>query len=259
MSCSCGPKERYELEIIDIIKHDEFTYSYDFKGDLESWHEGDASKLILDVDGKEEARRFSYVTLEDEDLIRFTTRIKSSPSSYKSKLHEHKIGDVLKVSSPKEGLRLKRENRPVALISNGVGIAAIRAYIKKYEKDSLGIPEMLQINVDRHGKIFQEEMNDFEKRLSFRSIYLDDRKTFYSRLDFEMQTLMEKHQVEPYIYVIGSDAFVIETRSHLKTLGFSNEDILIEKHVLSSESCGCGPDNGCGCGANIIKTIGGIN
>ncbi len=259
MSCSCGPKERYKLEIIDIIKHDDVTYSYDFKGDLRSWNEGDASKLFLQVNGKEEARRFSYATLDDEEVIRFTTRIKSSPSFYKSKLHEHQIGDVLEVSHPKEGIRLLRENRPIALLSNGVGIAATRAFIKKYEKDRTGIPEMLQINVDRTGKIYSEEMSLFEERLPFKSIYLNNRNQFFTSLDSEIQSLMERRDADPYIYIVGSDAFVIETRSHLKALGFRNEDILIEKHVLSSEACGCGPDNGCGCGANIIKTIGGIS
>lgn len=259
MSCSCATKERYKLEIIDIVKHNDITYSYDFKGDLKSWNEGDASKLYLQVDEKEEARKFSYATLADENIIRFTTRIKSSPSEYKSKLLTFKIGDTVEISNPKEGLRLRRDDRPLALLSNGVGIAATRAFIKAYEKDNAGIPEILQINVDRYGAIYYDEMAMIEKRLPFKSIYLNNRETFYNQLDSELQALMTSYDVEPYIYVVGSDAFVLETRSYLKNVGFTDEDIIMEDHVLSSEACGCGPDNGCGCGANIIKTIGGFS
>ena len=259
MSCSCGTKEKYKLKIINIIKHNEVTYSYELKGDLNSWHEGDASKLYLQVGEKEEARKFSYATLSDENIIRFTTRIISHPSNYKSRLLEHKIGDLVVVSNPTGDFRLKRENRPVVLLSNGVGIAAMRAFVKAYEKDATKIPEMLQINVDRSGKIYFDEMKMIEKKLPFESIYLKSRESFYEQLDVKLQKLLVNYDAEPYIYIVGSDAFVLETRSHLKGVGFTDEEILIEKHVLSSEACGCGPDSGCGCGANIIKTIGGLN
>lgn len=258
MSCSCGTTERKKVKILDIIQHDDTIYSFDLEDNLENWQEGDASKLYLQLADKEEARKFSFATLKDERIIRFTTRIKDLPSHYKTRLLQHTVGDELEISNPVGDLKLMREDRPIVFLSNGVGIAAVRPFIKAYEKDSTSIPKVLQINVDRSHKLYSEEMSTLENNLPFKSIYADSRTAFYKQLDSELQALLGDH-TDPYIYVIGSDHFVLDVRSHLKTVGFSDKDILIEKHVLSSESCGCGPDNGCGCGANIIKTIGGFN
>ncbi len=257
MSCSCSTQERLSVKLINIVKHNEETYSYDFQKDMMmDWYEGDSSKLFLQSSEGEEGRKFSHASLPEEEIIRFTTRIRPNPSAYKKTLSSLKIGDRVEMTPPSGHFRLIREDRPIVLISNGVGIAAVRSLVKAFDKDDYGIPFMLQINVDHSGEIYDDEFEEIARRQShFKSVYTKGRKAFYQTLDYELQKFVFSSFDHPWLYVVGSDEFVEDTIQHLTSVGYGREDILTDGNKSAGGTCGCSSTGGCGCGSNIIQAI----
>jgi ferredoxin-NADP reductase len=238
------------LTLKDIVKHNEDTYSFDFdipKGF--NWVEGDSSKLyIKDLFG-ELGKVFSYATLPNEAIVRFTTRIREERSHYKNLLSKVAIGSSVEVTPPKGDFKLRRHNQPIIIASNGVGIAATRSLIKAYEENSFGIPKLVQINIDKKNHIYKDEFRDImNRKRNFMSLFVSSRESYYQMLDHEIQRVIMK---EPNIYIVGSDNFVIDTYNHLKDMGIDEQKLITEGHVFGG--CGCSSSEGCGCGSNIVS------
>lgn len=258
MACACSSAERTKIQLNNIIKHNEETYSFDFQSPtLSEWSEGDSSKVYLDVLGKEVGKKFSYATLPEEGIVRFTTRIRRDRSAYKSSLFALKPGDHVEVTMPSGEFKLQRINKPIVILSNGVGIATARSLIKAYEVDQDNIPMMLQINVDSSGRIYHDELSELEKDIKgFTSLYTTHRSEFYNELDHKLQAILLE-DADPLIYIVGGDGFVSGTLSYLKDVGFEDDSLKTDGHV--GETCGCETDGGCGCGSNIVTQIIPIN
>ena len=253
MSCACASKPRLRLELLRVEQVHEETFTFEFKSpEPLEWQEGDSSKIYLNVAGNEQGKKFSFASLPSENVVRFTTRIRKERSDYKDVLSNIDVGENVEVSLPSGQFKLRREDRPIVLLSNGVGIAAMRTFIKSYEGDQTGIPSMIQINVDSKSSIYQTEFSEIELRLDmFKSIYVKHRSTFINQLDFEVQNIISNRVEPPLFYVVGSDVFVNDTILHLNAVGIQSEDIITDGHK-SGGTCGCSSDAGCGCGANIV-------
>ncbi len=256
MSCACASKPRHWLRLENISQDSDETFSFDFSSEEEiSWKEGDSSKIFLMVSGTEQGKKFSHATLPSERIIRFTTRVRKDKSAYKAALSELNLGQWLEISMPEGQFALRRDNRPIFLLSNGVGIAATRALVKAFEKDQTMIPELIQINVDSNSAIYRDEFIKLEDELStFKSKYLKHRGEFYEHLDYELQEAFMRFIQEPLFYVVGSDAFVSDTIVHLEMVGIEPESIITDGHK-SGGTCGCSSDAGCGCGANLVTNF----
>lgn len=249
MACGgCSSDRSYTLQLIDKVQHNDTTVSFDFAG-LEkfTWKEGDSSKLFVPIDGVMEGMKFSYVTLPEEKLVRFTTRIRHERSDYKEQMNQLTIGDLVEVSEPDGSFALQRDSRPALLLSNGVGIAAMRGLVKSFGKDQEGVNRLTQINVDNTGDLYKEEFEALAERLnSFKSIYVNHREEFYKQVDFESQTLMLTSGYVPLFYVVGSESFLLDVTAYLMSVGFDETDVVTDGQGCGS-SCGCGSSGGCGC------------
>lgn len=230
MGCGQETRKNFYGELINIIKHDEITYSFDFNSDdIKHWNEGDSSMLIVSVNDTIEGKKFSYASLQEDKYIRFTTRISEDSSDYKKVLSNLAKGEYIKISEPTGNFRLKRENRPVVLLSNGVGIAAVRSLIRSFVNNQDSIPKMIQFNVDARSNIYKEEFDSYRSKLSqFQSYYLSNRKTYYSMLNHELRILLKNDSVMPYIYIVGSESFVSENMTYLLDLGLTENDLIID-------------------------------
>lgn len=253
MACGCQSNGTIPLEVTNIIEHNDETVSFDFVSVLPMyWSEGNSSKLFLNINGDYVGKTFSYATLPDENVIRFTTRIRDNRSNYKNKMAKLSVGDIIDVSEPSGSFELKRDGRPALLLSNGVGIATMRSLIKSYEQNQNGIGSLTQVNVDRSGEIYKDEFLNIEGRQTqFTSVYTSNRNEFYDKVLFESQRLMFGTGMIPNIYIVGSDNFIIDTMSYLTTLGINTRDIYTDGQ-MNSGGCGCssGPSTNteCGCG-----------
>lgn len=252
MSCACASEPRHQLRLVNIIKHSEETYSYDLDmSELKDWNEGDSSKLFLNLGEKEVGKAFSHATLPEEGIIRFTTRIKEMPSDYKAKLAEKQPGDIIEITAPKGNFNLRRDGRPIILLSNGVGIAAIRSLVKAFELDQRGIPMLVQLNVDASGEIYGEEFASIASKLqSFKSVYTKSRTAFYPALKDIIIDLWNKRDETPLFYVVGSEQFVMDAVTYLYEGGYTDADV-----VTDGSGCGCSSTGGCGCGSKKVVSL----
>lgn len=250
MACSCKTGRRTALQLIDKYSNNDETYTFDFAA-LEplTWKEGDSSALVMTIDGVglEDSRKLSYATLPQEKVVRFTTRIREKGSLFKEQLRKLKVGDFVDVTYPEGDFTLKRDGRPALLLSNGVGVATMRALVKAFDYDGKGIGKLTQINVDRGGAIYREEFEGLYKdNQQFTSVYTSHRDGFYEAVDEETRQLMFGTGQMPYFYIVGSDAFVGDVGQYLQASGFSQEDIVTDLQ-------------GCGCGTTKIKEVKVIN
>lgn len=246
MPCSCKSGQRTALQLFDKVKENDTTYTFDFVPiEPLGWKEGDSSAVVVNVAsvGMEDSRKLSYATMPSEKVIRFTTRITEEPSLFKEEMLSLNKGDFVEITYPEGQFDLVREGRPAMLLSNGVGIAAIRALVIAFHENPHQIDHMTQINVDRSGCIYREEFETISKTNShFTSHYAKHRDDFYGLLEDEARQLMFTNGRMPYFYVVGSDSFVEEVTFYLYGIGFEESDILTDQQ-------------GCGCGSTKLKTV----
>jgi ferredoxin-NADP reductase len=221
---------KYRLKITDIVEEAFGTQTYYMEMPKDFiWDEGSHAHIGLEGYDKGEkpvsewVRHMSIMTLPAENKIGFTTRKRENCSEFKQKLFDSKVGDEIVVFKPGSRMALRREQRPVVLISMGVGIATMRPLLLAYEKESVDIPVMLNINVDSSGVFLYK--NDLE-RIScdgYRNYWLDRRQEMHDLID-SLSTLEN-----PIYYLVGSDPFITDLIHRLKKKGVPIEDIMIDK------------------------------
>ncbi len=239
MACACKSGSKQTLQLIDRVAHNPTTYSFDFTS-LEplEWREGDSSNLFVQIQQKTMGKKFSYATLPNEHIIRFTTRIRENRSDYKEALSQLNIGDFVEVTEPSGGFTLRRDERPALLLSNGVGIATMRGLIHAYVNNPIGIGRISQINVDHSGFIYKEEFDSLARsHPDIKSIYTKHRNDFWQAVELEVQELLYGTGKMPYFYVVGSDAFILDVEAYIRSRGFDESDMILDRQ---SGACGCG-------------------
>lgn len=249
MSCACSLEPRHLVKLLNVEHLGGDTYNFDFVSDtLEQWQEGDSSKLYVPIEDRTPGKKFSFATLPDEGVIRFTTRLKSresaSPSVYKQGLFQLQPGAAIEITAPKGEFFLRRHQRPVVLLSNGVGIAAVRALIKAYQENQEGIPYLVQLNVDATGEIYGEEFRQIQESvLTFQSLYANSRQAFQEKLEDILEAMQLAYLQPPYFYVVGSESFVRQSVTWLELSGYEQGDMILDQN------------GGCGCSLPVVVQL----
>ncbi|MFW7950055.1 dihydropteridine reductase [Vagococcus fluvialis] len=174
-------------------------------------------------------RHMSISTLPEEEVIGITTRVKEECSEFKSILRSEGIGKKVALFKTSTNMPLKREHRPIYLLSSGVGIATFRPLLLDYLKDDSGVASIHSLNVDStgdflFGDIFQ---SDKAKGISVESV--TSRKAYYDALSL---LVLDK---TAFFYIVGSDEFLTENISVLQKAGIWNERIVLDKHDFQLE------------------------
>jgi len=220
----------YKIRLKEVVDLDEKTRSYNFdKPEDLSWAEGahthlaHESFLIGGVLDKSMVRHMSIYTMPSEGYIGVTTRIPELHSDYKEFLKAMVPGAEMFVFKTQNHMPLRREDKNVILISMGVGISTMRPYVKSFLEDSSGIKSMTNINIDRGGYIYKEEL-DGVNHVSFENAYVPSRKDLFEKIDAEV------HLSDSLYYVVGSETFLKEVINHLLKRGVFKGNIMIDKH-----------------------------
>lgn len=244
-------------KLIDVRQHNPEVFTYEFQSEaMEAWAPGDSSKMFLLVGDKTVGKKFSFATIKEENRILLTTRIKVDKSAYKAQLEKLQVGSVIELSQPQGDFDLKRDNRPLVFLSNGVGIATIRSLLKAFEYQGDGVPEVVQINVDRSGHVYKEDMDDMMMRLPLTSFYTDHRQGFYVTLDGQIDRLLAAYDQKPYVYIVGSNDFIMGCADHMMTRGFGDNDLVTDAHVSTHmPACTCGKQTYCGCDHEPVEVM----
>lgn len=220
---------KYRLKITDILKESEDTWTFLMeKPDDFVWEEG--SHAHIGIEGYDFnapkgtfVRHMSLMTLPEEGKIGFTTRKRGELSVFKRTLFNMKVGEELLVFKFGSRMALRRENRPLVLLSMGVGIATMRPLILQYHLDPRCIPGIHQINVDSTGAfLYKKELESCEDEHLIHT-WLTGR----TGLDEVLEDTL-KHE-KPIYYLVGSDAFVIQRTHWLMDHGVEFSDIVVDK------------------------------
>ncbi|WP_270568087.1 FAD-dependent oxidoreductase [Clostridium beijerinckii] len=222
--------EKYTLKIIDIIDETDNTKTYFFeKPENLTWEPGSHTHIahigfdIGDQPRKEWVRHMSIITLPEENKIAITTRVPGSKSVFKNKLAELKIGDEVVFFKIGSRMGLRRINRPIILISMGVGIATMRPLILSFINDKTKIPYLSNINIDSSDKfVFKNQLDKLVDE-NYKNYWVNSRKEFYEILNKLMKA------EDTIYYVVGSDAFIKDIVQRLRLNNVKIDDIVIDR------------------------------
>lgn len=220
---------RYRLKIIDIVDEAKGTKTFYFEKPEEfSWEEGSHTHIGLvgfdegEKPNKNWVRHMSIMTLPSENKVGITTRMAGN-SEFKLKLAQLNVGDEVILFKLGARMTLKRCNKPIVLLSMGVGSATMRPIVLAYINDRSGIPGVVNVNVDASGDfLFRDELDRLADA-RYANYWLNSRKAFYEKLE-------ELAGTENAIYyVVGSDGFIKDVVQKLMARHISGEDIVIDK------------------------------
>ena len=219
---------KHTLKIVEIVEEgiDTKTFYLEKPEDF-NWEEGSHTHIALngydsnEVPNKSLVRHMSIMTLAQENRIGFTTRFPSQKSEYKTLLSTYQVGDQLSLFKLGSRMSLRRENRPIVLLSMGVGIATMRPLILSYIQNKQGISGLTHINVDPHPTIYRNDIETIQDE-KFTHIWTKTRVEYYQKLT----ELLRKDSI---YYIVGSDTFLRSNIQKLKSIGIKIEDIMIDK------------------------------
>ncbi len=219
---------KHTVRILEIIDEGIDTKTFYLEKPVDfNWEEGSHTHIALDgydsneVPNKSLVRHMSIMTLAQENRIGFTTRFPSQKSEYKTLLSTYQVGDKLSLFKLGSRMSLRRENRPIVLLSMGVGIATMRPLILSYIQNKQGISGLTHINVDPHPIIYRNDIETIQDE-KFTHIWTKTRVEYYQKLT----ELLRKDSI---YYIVGSDTFLRSNIQKLKSIGIKIEDIMIDK------------------------------
>ena len=222
--------EKYKLKIMDIIEEVAGIKSYYFEKPIElDWLEGahvHIGHIGFDegeLPDKALVRHMSITTLSSEGKLGITTKVPGSGSPFKTKLSELTIGDEIIFFKFGSRMYLRRTNRPLILLSMGVGMSTIRPMLQAFIKDPGNIPLIINVNVNSTGQyLFREELDPYTGD-AYINQWLKSRED-YPDLVSELST-----KEEAIFYVVGSDDFMKNTIRLLNQKGVLNENIILDR------------------------------
>lgn len=223
--------DKYQVKILDIKEEykNVFTYTLEKPDDLK-WDEGSSFHLALPgYDDKEEVNKklihhLSINTLDEEGNIKFTTKIPMRKSPFKKTLSKLREGDKLTIFKIKSHMSLRREDRPIVLLSQGIAMSTVRPLIKKFESDSSKIPELISVNVNnKDTHLYESDFENVDGSL-FVKYWLDSRSEYLSKI----KEIAEDKE-NAYFYVVGSENFVFDSIYILRQVGVNDSSIIIDK------------------------------
>lgn len=221
----------YWTEVNQIIEEVPNTKTYLFNCPEDFiWEEGAHTHLALEGFNAGEkpnrnlVRHMSISTLPHEEKIGITTRIKENTSEFKTTLNKLKVGDNVALFKTGSRVQLKRQDKPIILLSCGVGIATFRPLILQYLQDPAQIKSLHSLNVDSSGQFLFRDSFLNESSLPLNIQFVDSRLKYYTELNQHSQNN------DALFYIVGRDEFLSETISVLNVAGISYNQIILDKH-----------------------------
>ncbi len=221
----------YWTKINDVIEESPETKTYILDcPEGFTWEEGAHTHLALegfnagDKPNRSLIRHMSICTLPDEKTIGITTRVREQCSEFKTRLDALGIGGEVALFKTHSNVPLKREDKSVYLLSSGVGLATFRPLVLDYLNNSDNVKKIHSLNVDSSKNYLFPDLFVPESENGLTSEFIDNRNGYYTRV----KELAEDK--DGLFYVVGSDEFLSENISVLRSQGIEPEQIMLDKH-----------------------------
>lgn len=208
----------YTVKLLKIEILSANTLTYYFEKPAITWAEGTNIHLAFEdhasFESKYYVRHFSIMNTPDKNYIAFTTRLSNSP--FKSRLKTLKIGETMLLFKPTRRMPLRYENRPVMLISMGVGLSAMLPKMAAFIKEPIGIKSLESIQISKD-ILFSKMIHEY----GINHQTLTNRDSFYSELS-------RSYQKDAIYYIVGSDDFVSRVGKTLLNLNHDKNNINLD-------------------------------
>ncbi|HJE19868.1 MAG TPA: dihydropteridine reductase [Aliicoccus persicus] len=194
------------------------------------WEEGAHTHLALegfnsgDKPNRSLVRHMSICTMPDEETIGITTRVRKERSEFKTILDDLPIGSEVALFKTHSNVPLRREDKPVFLLSSGVGIATFRPLVREYLNNADKVDGLHSLNVDSSKNYLYPELFVTNEDGRFTAEFVDNRSEYYGKVK-ELA-----NQTDSLFYIVGSDEFLADNISLLKEAGVQAENIMLDKH-----------------------------
>lgn len=222
--------DRMKARISDIMEEAPGvrTYMLEKPGEF-TWAEG--SHMHIGLPGFDDAENLnknlahpmSISTLPEEGKIGFTTRFSAAMSDFKRALSSLQTGDEISLFKIGSRMGLRRMDRPIVLLSMGVGMATVRPLIAKFLQERDRIPDLTNINVNSSGHFVFRQYLDCQKDSCYQNHWMESRSSFYQMLDRFCRL------PQALYYIVGSDTFLLDVIARLLQRGNMVDDIVLDK------------------------------
>jgi ferredoxin--NADP+ reductase len=143
----------FKFEVPNNIKWEPGAYAHFISSDFKS-----GQKMIKGL-----MRELSIMTHPSENELGFTTRIRENPSDFKKALQNLNVGDEIRCFKIANHIKIVNNNKPIVLISMGVGIATLRPILLEYLSNTKKV-FITNINIDGSGFfVYKEELDNLPK------------------------------------------------------------------------------------------------
>jgi ferredoxin--NADP+ reductase len=217
------------IKLIEIEKEAPETYTFKFELPKNSkWTPGAYAHFLSsdlqngETVSKKLVRELSIMSHPDEKFIGFTTRIRQNPSEFKQTMLILKPDDEIRMFKIGNHYKNLKTEKPVVLISMGVGIATFRPIILEYLKSAPNL-SITNINIDRTGSfIYRKELESLSTNY-LKNVFVNSRTDLYTEINRCIT-----HKDNNY-YVVGSKEFNETIRDFLIKNNVSKNAILLDK------------------------------
>lgn len=196
-----------------------------------TWQEGARTHLGLpgfnagDKPNRALVRHLSIASTPEEDVVAITTRLPAPCSEFKRVLQTLEVGTEVALFKTGSHLPLERAGRSIHLLSQGVGLATFRAHAVAYLRDSSQIRGLHSLNVASPGEALYADVFRPRPEQNFTATLVHDRHTFQA----EARALARDR--DALFYVVGSDAFLMQTVALLLAQGVAAGRVRLDKHA----------------------------
>src|SRR5690625_91630 len=205
------------------------TYLLDRPEDF-TWEEGAHTHFALkgfnagDKPNRSLIRHMTITTLPQSNLIGITTRIREQCSEFKTILRNLEVGNEVAVFKTHSNVPLKREDKNVYLLSQGVGLATFRPLVLDYFERADNVNKIHSLNIDSSKDCVFTNIFKSAPEKKFTSQFVDNRKDYYEKVN---HLAADK---DGLFYVVGSDEFLMHNIEVLRGQRIKPEQIMLDKH-----------------------------
>jgi ferredoxin-NADP reductase len=189
---------------------------------------GQAAEIALDKnDWREEARPFSFTSLEEDDYLEFIVKIYASHEGVTKQLGELTPGRRLLLSEPFGTISYRGEGY---FIAGGAGITPFVSILRRLHRDGrLGNNKLLYTNRTERDIILKAELDSMLGPNVVYNLTHESNPAFHNGLINAQYLRLHAPDVSRTFYVCGPDEMVRDVRDILQHLGADVQSIVFEK------------------------------
>ncbi|MFO7888184.1 MAG: FAD-dependent oxidoreductase [Eubacteriales bacterium] len=223
-------KKNIEIELKEIRQETSDVYSFIFnRPENFKWKPGQHGVFKFtdrEVNEGKDFRIYSFASINEEDMILFSTRIVDEPSEFKKNLLKLKPGDVMTVDGPMGKFTIKDYSKPSLVMAGGIGITPIRALVKDVHKNNVKVNDIKVLYSDDRGEFaFTDTLKEAgENSEGLEVVFISDRNEFTDKID----AYAKKHKNNSLYYISGTPGMTSFFKEKLRGFGVDKENIVTD-------------------------------